>query len=115
VIELDRLLLVELVEIGITPVGKNTALDNMRFEARRSVAKRPGSGLNDVLECLFGETLDECGPLDRPKLGPNADRPRVVENRLPDIRVRGVAIIISGVEAPGEARLGEELLALSGS
>src|ERR1700686_520657 len=73
-IELDRLLLVELVEIGVAAVNKNAALGDMSLEAGCGVAKGARTRLNDVLERLFGVPLDEGRPLDRPKLRPDADR-----------------------------------------
>ena len=111
-VELDSLLLVELVEIGVVAVNKDAAFDDMRFKAGRGIAERPGTGLDDVLERLFGISLDKGRPLDRPKFRPNADRLEIIENRLADVRVRRVAIIIAGIEALGVARLGEQLLGL---
>src|SRR4029077_3052960 len=112
VVEFYSLLLVELVEIGVAPINKNSALDDMGFKARRGVAERPGAGLNDVFERLFGKTFDEGGPFDRPKFWPDADCLEIIENRLPNVRVRGVPIIVAGVEASWVARLGEQLFGL---
>src|SRR5439155_17582296 len=69
-IELDRLLLVHFVEIGVIPVNKDPAFDDMGFEAGRSIAERRGPRLNYVLERLFGISPDEGRPLDRPKPWP---------------------------------------------
>src|SRR5580692_5007047 len=52
VIELDRLLLVQLVEVGVAAVDENSALDDMRFEPGRGIAERAGAGLDDVFERL---------------------------------------------------------------
>src|SRR5205823_7621325 len=45
-VELDGLLLVQLVEIGVVAVDKDAALDDMGFEAGRGVAERAGSSLD---------------------------------------------------------------------
>jgi hypothetical protein len=67
VIEFDRLLLVEFVEIGIVPVNKDAALGDMRFEAGRGIAKGARTSLDDVLERLLGardEILRSRGRID---------------------------------------------------
>src|SRR5580704_7336301 len=74
VIELDRLLLVQLVEVGVAAVDENSALDDVSLEAGCGVAKGARTRLNDVLERLFGVPLDEGCPLDRPKFRANSDR-----------------------------------------
>jgi len=113
-IELDSLLLIELVEIGVVAVNKNAALGDVSLEAGCGVAKGTGTRLNDVPERLFGISLDEGRPLDRPKLRPDADRLEIVENRLSDVGVGRVAKVVAGVEAFGVPRLGEQLLGLFG-
>jgi hypothetical protein len=110
VIELNRLLLVELVEIGVAAIRKNSAFDGMRFETGRGIAKRAGAGLDDIFERFFGEALDEGGPLDRSKLRPDTDSLQVVDDSLANIRVRRVAVVIAGVKPLGVARLGEQVL-----
>ena len=100
-------LLVELIEIGVIPVNKDPAFDDMRFEPGRGVAERPGSGLNDVFERLFGIPFDKGSPLDWPQFRPNTDRLQVVEDRLTDVCVGRVAVIVTGVKTVGEPGLGK--------
>ena len=110
VVELDRLLLVQIVEIGVIAVDEDPALDDMRFEPGGGVAERAGAGLNDVFEGLLGEPFDEGGALDRPKLWPDANRMQIVEDRLSDVCVGRVAKVIACVKAFGVSRFGEQLL-----
>src|SRR5262249_59249356 len=54
----------------------------------------------------------EAGGLEGAELGGDAGRLEIVEHRLAIVDAAGVAPEVSGVEAVGEARLGEELLGL---
>ena len=69
-IELDRLQLIERVEIGIAAVRKDATLDRERLETRGCVAESPGARLDDILELLLGISLDERRSLDRPQFVP---------------------------------------------
>ena len=85
VVELDRLLLVERVDVRVAAIDKGTAFDDVGLITRRRVAKGTRAGLDDVLERLLGVSLDEGGPLDRPQFHPDADCLKVIEHGLADI------------------------------
>ena len=111
-IELDRLLLVQFVDIGIAAVGERAAFDELGLDAGRRIAKSARSGLDDVFELLLVVFLDEGGALDGTQPGADPDRRQIVDDRLADIRVRGVAVVIAGIEAAGVTGLGEQLFRL---
>ena len=77
-----------------------------------ALPKAPLAALDDVLEALLRVALEEGGALERPQLGADADRLKVVDHRLGDVGVRGVAVVLAGVEAVGMTRLGQQLLGL---
>src|SRR5262249_37872627 len=61
-VELDRLLAIEIVDIGIAAVGEDPALHQVGFDACRGVTEGAGPGLDDVLVLLLLEFLDERRP-----------------------------------------------------
>src|SRR6516164_5153528 len=113
-VELDRLLLIERVDVGVAAIDKGAALDDVSLVPGCGVAKGAGASLDHVLEGLLGGSFDEGGPLDRPQLHPDADCLKVVQHPLADIRIGRVAVIIAAVKALRETSLSEELLALVG-
>src|SRR5215469_9095306 len=112
VVELNRLLLVERIDVGVAAIDKRAALDDISLVSGRGVAKSAGNGLDDVFECLLGVSLDEGGALDRPQLHPDANCLEVIEHSLADIGVGRVAKIAAAVEALRKTRLGEDLSGL---
>ena len=52
-VELDRLLLVERVDVGVAAVDKRPTFDDVGLEARRGVAEGAGAGLDDVFKGLL--------------------------------------------------------------
>src|SRR5579872_2612172 len=110
VIELDRLLLVQIVDVGIAAIGEDTASHQQCLDPRGGVAEGTGPGLDDVFEFLFLIALDKGGPFNRPQFRADADLQQIVEHGLADIGVGRVAVVVAGVKAVLEARLGQQLL-----
>src|SRR5438477_8756529 len=108
-IEFAGLFLVQLVDIGIAAVREGSAFDEMRLDARRRIPERARPGLNDVFVLLLVVLLDERGPLDRPQFAADADRSEIVDERLADIGIRRVAVVVAGIEAAGMTGIGEQL------
>ena len=86
-IELDRLLPVERVHVGVTSIREDTALDDLPLEPRRGIAEGARPDLDDVLECLLGVALDEGRALERSQFGTNAQRYEIVQHGFADVRV----------------------------
>src|SRR6516162_4661219 len=74
VVQFDRLLPIERVDVGVAAVDERAALDDVGFEAGRCVAKGAGTGQDDVFQGLLCVCLDKRGPFDRPQLHSDADR-----------------------------------------
>src|SRR5918997_1514480 len=109
-IQLDGLLPIQLVDIGVGAVGKNAVLHDMRLDAGGSVAERSWAGLDQILELFLAEAFDKAGALDRPQLGTDADREKVVDHRLGDIGVGRIAIVFAAIEAASEPSFRKKLL-----
>ena len=56
-VEFDRLLLVERVDVGVAAIDERAALDDIGFEPGRSVAEGAGARLDDVFEGSFPRIL----------------------------------------------------------
>src|SRR6185369_16127600 len=106
-IQLARLLLVERVDVRVAAVGEDSALHEVRLDTGRGIAECARSRLDDVLVLLFAEFLDESGALDRAQPTADADGEKIVDDAFGDVGIRGVAIVVAGVEAAAQARLGE--------
>src|SRR5262245_50514384 len=111
-IKLNRLLAVKCVDIGIGSIDEYAACNHLRLKAGRGVAEGARPGLDDVFEGLFGVGLEERDALNRPELGPDADRAETIYHRLADVGVRGIAIVVSGVEPFGMTSFAQQLLCL---
>ena len=85
-VELGGLLLIEGIDVGVVAIGVGAALDDERSEASRGVAKGGAGCLDDpALELLVRISLEKGGPLERPELGADAHREKIVEHRLTKI------------------------------
>src|SRR5689334_3496638 len=112
VVEFDRLLLEQRIDIGVVAVNIRPALYHKGFEARRGIAERSAAGLDDVLQLLVSVLLIERGPLQRTQSGMYPDGTQVIVRRLGEVRIRTVAIIVTSIEAIGVPGFGEKLLGL---
>jgi hypothetical protein len=112
VVELDRLLLVESIDIRIAAIGLGAALDHEGLDPRCGVAEGGVAILDDVVELLVGVASEEGRALERPELSSNAHRLKVVEDSLAKVREGRVAIVVAGVEAVWMPRFSEKLLGL---
>jgi hypothetical protein len=56
---------------------------------------------------------EEGRALDGPQLAADADREQVVDHGFADVGVRGIAVVVAGIETLGEPRCGEQLLGLA--
>src|SRR6185436_1583036 len=111
----DRpLLAYEALDVGIAAVHVGAACGDEPFDARGRRTVRSAAALDDVLELFLRVLLEEAGSLERAQPRADADGPEVVDDGLGDIAVGGVAGVVTGVEALGEAGLGQELLGLRG-
>ena len=108
-VHLAGLLLDEALEVGIGPVGEGAAGGHEGVEAGGGVAEGAARRLDDVPELLLAVLQDEGRPLQRAQLGADARRLEVVDHRLPEVGVGGVAVVVARVEALRVARLGQEL------
>src|SRR6185369_13519795 len=113
-VKLARLLTIKLVDVRVAAVGEDSALHEVGFDARRRIAEGARPGLDDVAVLLLAEFLDEGGPLDRPQLGADADRQKIVDRDLADIGVGAVAEIVAGIETVAKSGLGKELFGPGG-
>src|SRR5687767_12211564 len=68
-VELGRLLLEQLVDVGIVAVDVGATLDDEGLQTRGGVAEGAAGTLNDVLVGLLRVALEERRPLERPQLG----------------------------------------------
>src|SRR5262245_12983915 len=108
-IEFNRLLPVERVDIRVCSIDEYAACDHLCLKPGRGVAESTRTCLDDIFESFFGVGLEERDALNRPELGPDADRAKTIQNSLADIGVRGIAIVVAGVESLGITRLGKQL------
>jgi hypothetical protein len=100
------------VDLGIVAVGVGAALDGEGVEPGRRVAERAGRALDDVLQLLLGIGGEEGGALERPQLHADAGLLEVVDHRLGEIGVGGIAVVVAGIEAVAHAGVGQQLLRL---
>src|SRR5260370_29420882 len=87
-VQLDRLLLVERVDVGIIAVDVGAAFDDVSFDAGCSVAEGAAAAQDEVLELLVGICLDKGRSLERPQLDADPGRLKIVERRFGAIGVR---------------------------
>src|SRR5262245_18199952 len=83
---LAGLLQEEPIDVRVAPVYIGAAAGDERLDPRRRVAERAASALDEALELLLGPSLEEGGPLDRPKLHSDTRRVQIVDHGLADIR-----------------------------
>src|SRR6059036_3087754 len=108
-VHLARLLAEEPVDVGIAAVDVGAGGGDERLEAGRRVPEGPGAALDDVPELPLPVLGEEGRALERPELGPDADRLQVIHDGLREVGVGHVAVVVTGVEAVRVAGLGEEL------
>src|SRR5437763_3146355 len=108
-VQLGRLFLVQLVDVGVAAVNERSALYDISLEPGRGVAERRRAGLNHIAVGLLGIALDESCPFDRPQFHPDADGLQIVEHGLAEIGIGRVAKILAAVEAVRMAGLGKQL------
>ena len=109
-VDLARLLLDEPLDVGIGAVGKGAACGHEGVDARGGVARRPGRRLDDVLQLLLAVVRDERHPLEGTELRANARGLEIVDDRLTEVGVGSITVVVARVEAVGVARLREEPL-----
>src|SRR5262249_40877950 len=97
--EFDRLILKKCVDVGIIAVDVRASLDHESLKTGSGVAEGTAAPLNEVLVALLRVSLEESRPLERSELRVNAHCLEVVEHGLGKVRVRGVAVVLAGVEA----------------
>ena len=110
VVELDRLLLEQLVDVGVTTIGVSAALDVERFHPGRRIAERTTAAEDDVFQTLLGIRLEERGALERPQPAVDSNFGKIVQERLGDIRIGRVAEEFAGLEAVGMSRFRQQFL-----
>ncbi len=108
-VEFDRLLIEEFVDVRIAAIGIGAALDDESSEAGGGVAEGAAAALDDVLEFLLAPFFQKGRALDGSQPGADADLTEVVEHGLADIRIGGVAVVFASVEAVGMPRLCKQL------
>ena len=111
-VELDRLLLEQLVDVGVAAIGVSAALDVERFHSGRRIAERTAAAEDDVLQAFLGIRLEERGAFERPQPALDADFGKIVQERLGDIRIGRVAEEFAGVETVGVSRFRQQFLRL---
>ena len=114
-VELHRLLGEQRVDLGIVAIDIGAALDHERLQTGRGVAERAGRALDEVLQLLLAVAAEEGGALQRTQLHANAGFLEVVEHRLAEIGVGGVAVIVAGIEALGNPASASSFLAFARS
>src|SRR5437867_1652767 len=98
-VHLARLLAEEPVDVRIAAVDVGAASGDERLEARRRVPEGRGAALDDVPKLLLPILREERRALERPELGPDADRLQVIHDGLREVGVGHVAVVVTGVEA----------------
>src|SRR5215472_7801966 len=112
VVELGRLLLVELIDVGVAAIDIGAALDDKGLQPGRGVAERAAAAEDQVFELLVRIGLNNGRPFERPELEPDPHRLEIVEHRLGDIRIGRVAVELAAVEAVEMPRLGQQVFGL---
>src|SRR6185295_6736859 len=111
-IELNRLLPVERVDVGVGSIHEYAACDRLCLQPGSGVAESTRPCLDDIFKGLFGVGLEECDALNRSEPGPDADCPKTIQHGLGDIGVRGITIIVARVESFGITDFRKQLLRL---
>src|SRR3989441_1438729 len=107
-VHLARLLAEEPVDVRVAAVDVGATGGDERLEAGRRVPEGPGAALDDVPELLLPVLGEERRALERPELGPDADRLQVIHDGLREVGVRNVTVVVTGIEAVRVAGVGEE-------
>src|SRR4029077_16545397 len=107
VVEFDRLLREQLVDVGIAAVGVGATLDDKGFETGGSVAEGGAATHDQALVVFFlGIAFEESSALDRPQINADAGLAQIVDDSLSNIGEGGIAVERAAVDAAGGGRLG---------
>src|SRR5258705_3741399 len=113
-VEIARLLQEKPVDVRIASVDVRASGGDEGFDPRRGVAEGSAAALDEPLELPLCPAPEKSHALDRSESHADAGRVQVVDDWLADVRDRGVAEVVAGVEAIRVAGLGQELLGLGG-
>src|SRR5207244_1501685 len=109
-IELARLLLEQVVDVGMAAGRVRPAGDEVVLDARGGVAVAARAAEQEVLQLLVLPRGEIRGPLDRAEARTDADRRKVVEDGLGGVRELHGTGQLAGIEAVRIPGLTQELL-----